>query len=81
MHSPYLARDLVNRTVTEVPFPDDALRIGGLAAYDYFGDGSFYLLETPGHEIGQISALARVTSKPPSFIYLGGDSVSTFSKL
>ncbi|KAJ7683086.1 hypothetical protein B0H17DRAFT_1205327 [Mycena rosella] len=41
-------------------------------AIDYFGDGSFYLLNTPGHLLGHMSALARVT--PTSFVSLGGDA-------
>ncbi|KAI9170591.1 Cytochrome P450 monooxygenase mpaDE [Paramyrothecium foliicola] len=72
--SPYLSRELDGRTVREVEFSPGGLRIGELAAVDYFGDGSFYLLEAPGHEVGHINALARVTSKPPSFILLGADS-------
>ncbi|KAH7368120.1 beta-lactamase-like protein [Plectosphaerella cucumerina] len=80
-NSPYLARELANRTVTEIPFPSNTTRIGGLAAYEYFGDGSFYLLEAPGYEIGHINALARVTSSPPSFIHLGGDSFHHTSQL
>ena len=31
----------------EIAF-DDGLRIGDFGAYDFFGDGSFYLLDTPG---------------------------------
>ncbi|KAI9154652.1 Cytochrome P450 monooxygenase mpaDE [Paramyrothecium foliicola] len=80
-NSPYLARELHNRTVTEIPFPTNATRIGGLAAFDYFGDGSFYLLQAPGHETGHINALARVTKEPPSFIYMGGDSYHHGSQL
>ena len=34
--------------VIEIPFPADAPRVAGLRAHDYFGDGSFYLLEAPG---------------------------------
>ena len=30
-----------------------------------------YLLDTPGHEVGHISALARTT--PDTFVFLGGD--------
>ncbi|KAJ7828058.1 hypothetical protein B0H14DRAFT_3719641 [Mycena olivaceomarginata] len=43
-----------------------------MKAIDHFGDGSFYLLDTPGHFTGHMSALARVT--PSSFIVLGGDN-------
>ncbi|KAL2264343.1 hypothetical protein VTK26DRAFT_6586 [Humicola hyalothermophila] len=58
------------------------LPIGRLRALDYFGDGSLYLLDTPGHAPGHISALARVTSSSsssspssaPSFVLLAGDA-------
>ncbi|EKM58491.1 uncharacterized protein PHACADRAFT_90578, partial [Phanerochaete carnosa HHB-10118-sp] len=42
-------------------------------AYDYFGDGSPYLVEAPGHVDGHINVLAR-TSRDGSWIFLGGDS-------
>ena len=32
-----------------------------------------YLLDTPGHAIGHICALARTTANPPTFMFLGGD--------
>ncbi|KAJ7696604.1 beta-lactamase-like protein [Mycena rosella] len=48
------------------------LTFRGLKAIDYFGDGSLYLLDTPGHLPGHLSALARVT--PSSFVLLGGDA-------
>ncbi|KAJ4159848.1 uncharacterized protein LMH87_007787 [Akanthomyces muscarius] len=51
--------------------PDFPLEVGGFPAHDYFGDGSFYLLDVPGHAVGHISALARTT--PDSFIFMGGD--------
>lgn len=50
-----------------------ALHIGGFQAYDFYGDGSFYLLNSPGHAIGHMSALARTTANPPTFLLLGGD--------
>lgn len=34
--------------VTEVSFNGTNLTFSGLPALDYFGDGSFYLLNTPG---------------------------------
>ncbi|KAJ7446700.1 hypothetical protein FB451DRAFT_1291227 [Mycena latifolia] len=52
--------------------PTGSLQASDLATIDYFGDGSFYLLNTPGHLPGHISALARVT--PTSFVSLGGDA-------
>ena len=79
--------DLYNgREVVEIPFSEPetngrALMIGDLHAYDYFGDGSLYLLSTPGHTVGHISALARTTAPveggthtaESTFIFLGGD--------
>ena len=32
-----------------------------------------YLLDTPGHTIGHLSALIRTSSSPDTFIFLGGD--------
>lgn len=40
---------------------------------DYFGDGSLYLLDTPGHSPGHLGALVRTTVAPPTFLFLGGD--------
>jgi glyoxylase-like metal-dependent hydrolase (beta-lactamase superfamily II) len=58
------------RQVVEVPFSSN-LKIGGFEAYDYFKDGSFYILNTPGHAVGHVSALVRTT--PDTFVFLGGD--------
>jgi len=49
------------------------LKTGAFRAFDFFGDGSFYLLDTPGHAIGHLSSLARTTSNPDTFIFMGGD--------
>lgn len=63
-----------NRTLHEVDFEGPrSLRIGRFPAFDYFGDGSFYLLDSPGHAIGHLCGLARTTTSPDSFILLGGD--------
>ncbi|KAJ7696460.1 beta-lactamase-like protein [Mycena rosella] len=66
------ASDFAGHNVTELNFSTTNLSFSSLKAIDYFGDGSFYLLNTPGHLPGHISALARVT--PTSFISLGGDT-------
>ncbi|KAF7370510.1 Metallo-beta-lactamase superfamily protein [Mycena sanguinolenta] len=67
------ASDLAGRKVTKIDFSTANLTFsGGLKAIDYFGDGSFYLVNTPGHLPGHLTALARVT--PTSFISLGGDT-------
>lgn len=49
------------------------MKIGNFDAFDYFGDGSFYLLDSPGHAIGHLCGLARTTSNPDTFVLLGGD--------
>ncbi|KAF7356473.1 Metallo-beta-lactamase superfamily protein [Mycena venus] len=66
------ASDLAGRKVTKIDFSAANLTFSDLKAIDYFGDGSFYLLNTPGHLPGHMTALARVT--PTSFIALGGDT-------
>lgn len=56
--------------VTEIKFDLDQ-KIGQYPSHDLFGDGSFYLLDVPGHAIGHISGLARTT--PDTFVFMGGD--------
>ena len=51
----------------------DGLKIGKFNAVDFFGDGSFYLLDTPGHAVGHLAGLARTTSDPDTFVFMGGD--------
>ncbi|KAJ4302894.1 hypothetical protein N0V90_001785 [Kalmusia sp. IMI 367209] len=67
-----LESDYEGRELREITF-DQGLKIGRFDAVDYFGDGSFYLLDSPGHAIGHMCGLARVTSSPNSFILMGGD--------
>ncbi|KAF7299975.1 Metallo-beta-lactamase superfamily protein [Mycena kentingensis (nom. inval.)] len=62
----------VRKDVENFDFSTAKLNFSGLAAVDYFGDGSFYLIDTPGHFPGHLTALARVT--PSSFVLLGGDT-------
>ena len=63
------------RTLHEIDFtdPQKSLQVGPFRAYDYFSDGSFYLLDTPGHAIGHLAGLARTSSSPDTFIFMGGD--------
>lgn len=62
------------RELHEISFQGDtSVRIGQFAAFDYFGDGSFYLLDSPGHAVGHLCGLARTTTSPDTFILLGGD--------
>ncbi|KAJ7146201.1 beta-lactamase-like protein [Mycena epipterygia] len=67
------ASDLAGHNVVKLDFDSANLTISGMKAIDHFGDGSFYLLDTPGHLTGHMTALARVT--PTSFIVLGGDAL------
>ncbi|KAF8912594.1 beta-lactamase-like protein [Mucidula mucida] len=69
--STLLDSDFANHTVRKLSFKASVFKIGDLDAFDYFGDGSLYILDTPGHCPGHMSALARVT--PTSFVLLGGD--------
>jgi glyoxylase-like metal-dependent hydrolase (beta-lactamase superfamily II) len=60
------------RDVREITFQEaDVINIGQLRAFDFFGDGSFYLLDTPGHAVGHLGGLARTTSD--TFVFMGGD--------
>lgn len=59
----------------EISF-SSSLTIGGFLAYDFYGDGSFYLLDTPGHAQGHMCGLARTTTAEDgksTFILFGGD--------
>jgi len=47
------------------------MQVGPFPAHDFYGDGSLYLLDTPGHWPGHMCALARTT--PNTFGFLGGD--------
>lgn len=65
--------DWEGRELREVAF-DDGLKIGRLRAVDWFGDGSFYLLDTPGHAVGHVCGLARVKEgEGEAFVFMGGD--------
>ncbi|KEF61200.1 uncharacterized protein A1O9_02765 [Exophiala aquamarina CBS 119918] len=68
------------RGTVEIEFAENdhqVSTIGKFKAYDYFDDGSFYLLSTPGHTVGHLSALARTTAREKdgesTFLFLGGD--------
>ncbi|KAF7327361.1 Metallo-beta-lactamase superfamily protein [Mycena kentingensis (nom. inval.)] len=67
------ASDLDGHKVVKIDLASSNLTIGGMKAVDKFGDGSFYLLDAPGHLAGHMIALARVT--PTTFIILGGDTL------
>ncbi|WVQ93214.1 hypothetical protein IAU59_000278 [Kwoniella sp. CBS 9459] len=43
-------------------------------AVDWFGDGSLWFMDGPGHSPGHIMALCRVTAQRDTYLLLGGDS-------
>ena len=63
------------REVTHLDFSSSnsasTLKIAGLPAIDWFNDGSFYLLDAPGHTTDHIMALARTFAD--KFVLLAGD--------
>ena len=62
-----------DRELREISFSSNSgLKIGRFNAFDFFGDGSFYLLDTPGHLLGHLCGLARTTAD--TFIFMGGDA-------
>lgn len=72
-----LDSDIQGRVVREIIFDNDnstGLKIGRFDAFDFFGNGSFYLLSAPGHAIGHLCALARTTADPPSYVFMGADA-------
>ncbi|PYH40456.1 MBL fold metallo-hydrolase [Aspergillus saccharolyticus JOP 1030-1] len=69
--SPVKSDDWKGRTLRELQFDQPTLQIGGFPAIDWFGDGSFYLLHTPGHTADHMGGLARV--QPDSFVLMGAD--------
>ncbi|KAK7752965.1 hypothetical protein SLS62_005124 [Diatrype stigma] len=62
---------------TEAKLPRAASRwswepLGGFSnALDYFGDGSVYVIDSPGHLYGHVNLLTRVSES--KYVYLGGD--------
>lgn len=75
-NSTVLDSDIAGRDVREISFNKNAaetVQFGPFDTHDYFGDGSFYLVDAPGHSIGHLCGLARVTTNPDTFVFMGGD--------
>lgn len=80
--STILEADYAGRELRELDFAHSNITIGRFAALDYFGDGSFYFLDAPGHAVGHICGFARVKTtttaasdgQEDSFVFLGGDA-------
>ncbi|KAJ5285856.1 hypothetical protein N7524_001162 [Penicillium chrysogenum] len=69
---PILESDFAGRNLREIDF-SNSVQVGQFRAIDFFGDGSFYILDSPGHAVGHLSALARTTTNSDTFIFMGGD--------
>ncbi|KAK3998215.1 beta-lactamase-like protein [Cladorrhinum sp. PSN332] len=83
--STILETDYKGRELVELDFEDGGnkekkyktLKIGRFDALDYFGDGSLHLLDSPGHAVGHLCALARVQAESggnSKFVFLAGDA-------
>lgn len=62
------------RSVKEVEFGkygSDVASIGGFRAVDFWRDGSFWVLECPGHTGHHLGALCRTT--PDTWVFMGAD--------
>ena len=67
------------RRVQEVNLATSTTNIGGFRAVDFFNDGSFWLLEAPGHTDHHLCALCRTTEN--SWLLLGGDACHNVAQL
>ena len=65
-----LESDYAGKEMVEISFQE--AMIGGFRAHDFFGDGSFYFLDVPGHAVGHMCGLVRTTES--SFVLLGADA-------
>jgi hypothetical protein len=66
--------NFLGREVVEIEFLENAPSINGLKAYDYFGDGSFYLLDAPGVSLYSVTLRSRIVLRvfsTASVIWLG----------
>ena len=70
---------LQGRDLRELDFSSSTTSIGGFRAIDHFRDGSFWLLEAPGHTEDHICALCRTTEG--SWVLLGADICDTMAQV
>ncbi|PTB75126.1 Metallo-hydrolase/oxidoreductase [Trichoderma longibrachiatum ATCC 18648] len=72
-NSPVLSSLLTRDNYTELSRTEDAwTSLGPFPhAHDFFGDGSFYIVDTPGHLPGHITGLAQ--TGPDEWVLMGGD--------
>lgn len=74
----YHGYEFEGREVVELEEKVFKEEVAGLKAYDYFGNGSMFLLHSPGHTADHMTALVRTTvgqnGEGDTFMLLGGDS-------
>ncbi|OQE16581.1 hypothetical protein PENFLA_c027G00020 [Penicillium flavigenum] len=70
--APIRESDFAGRNLREIDF-SNSVQVGQFRAIDFFGDGSFHIIDSPGHAVGHLGALARTTTNPDTFIFMGGD--------
>ncbi|KAK2774063.1 hypothetical protein CKAH01_13286, partial [Colletotrichum kahawae] len=75
-HSPVLQTDYENHEVRELDFSAQTVPIGPFKGIDFFGDGSFYLVDAPGHSIGHVCGIVRTTTAPDTFVFMGADAAN-----
>ncbi|CAA7269984.1 unnamed protein product [Cyclocybe aegerita] len=72
------ARDLLPTDRTRYLTVEEWTPIGPFPrAFDFYGDGSLYLVDSPGHLQGHLNVLAR-TSADGAWVYLAGDSAHSW---
>ncbi|RVX73584.1 hypothetical protein B0A52_02472 [Exophiala mesophila] len=78
--SPLSESDFVGREYKEIDFlKERTVKLGNFQGIDFFKDGSFFLVDSPGHAIGHMCGLARVTSTQEgdaedTFVFMGADT-------
>lgn len=70
----HFASDLLPPTRTRFISPENWAPLGPFPrTFDFYGDGSLYIIDAPGHLTGHINVLVR-TSPDGAWVYLAGDS-------
>lgn len=72
---------LTRENYTELSWTDDKwIPLGPFShAHDFFGDGSFYIVDAPGHLAGHVIGLAQ--TNPDEWVIMGGDCCHSRSLL
>ncbi|KAF8333138.1 beta-lactamase-like protein [Cantharellus anzutake] len=75
-------KTLEERTVKYLSRERDKWKdVGTFRGHDYFGDGSLFILDAPGHVPGHLAALVRTSSSPPIYHLLASDTAHQITLL